>query len=91
MLTAKPVVTLIRESVLSEDFPARSGKQSVSFRKLKNQTKVVVIMKRDMNQCVFLAKPRLQLFSFHNEKTLLPSGSQKHVSLRFQSSVKTLL
>ena len=44
-----------------------------------------------MNQCVFLAKSRLQLFSFHNEKTLLPSGSQKHVSLRFQSSVKTLL
>ena len=44
-----------------------------------------------MNQCVFLAKPRLPLFSFHNEKTLLPSGSQKHVSLHFQSSVKTLL
>jgi len=44
-----------------------------------------------MNQCVFLAKPRLPLFSFHNEKTLLPSGSEKHVSLHFQSSVKTLL
>ena len=33
VLTAIAVVTLISESVLSEDVPGRSGKQPVSFRK----------------------------------------------------------
>lgn len=43
------------DSVLSEVFPERSGKQPLSFRKLKYLTKIVVVMKRKMKQCVFLA------------------------------------
>lgn len=42
VLFAISVVTLISESVLSEDFPGRSGKQPVSFRKQKTRPKLLL-------------------------------------------------
>ena len=42
VLTAISVVTLISESVLSEDFPGTSGKQPVSFRKQKTRPKLLL-------------------------------------------------
>ena len=79
LLTAIPVFTLISESVLSDDLPERSGKQTVSFSKLKNQTTAVVI-KREINQCDFLARLRLQLLSSHNWTThFLPSHPSSQV------------
>ena len=66
------------EIVLSDDFSA-SGNQLIIFRILKNQTKAVSVMKRTMNQYVSIAGFRLQLFSFHNEKILLPSGPNTQV------------
>jgi len=44
--------------VVSDVFPERSRKQHVSFRKLKNMSRVVVI-KRKLKQWVFLAGLRL--------------------------------
>ena len=38
--------------LVSDDFPARSGKMPVSFRKHKYLTKVLVVMKRTMKQGV---------------------------------------
>ena len=46
-------------STIPWGFPARRRKQPVTFRKLKNLTKAVV-MKRKVNQCAFLADLRLQ-------------------------------
>ena len=40
------------ETVLSDDFPVKSEKQPFPSRKLKYLTKVVVLMKRKMDQCV---------------------------------------
>ena len=55
--------------------PAVSGKEPVSFRKLKHLTKIVVVMRRKMNRCVFLASLRLQLSTFQRRKILiLPLG-----------------
>ena len=46
-------LTWLGETVVSDDFPAWSGKQPVFSRKLKKLTKDVVVMQRKMNQCVF--------------------------------------
>ena len=45
----------LSEPALSNDFPARSVKQPVSFRKFKDLTKAAVVNKRKMNQWGFLA------------------------------------
>lgn len=63
MLTATPVITLIGETLLSGDFPARSGKQPV-LSKTKNLTKAVFVIKRNMKHLGFLAGLILQLSSF---------------------------
>ena len=55
MWMAMPVFTLIRQNILPDDLPARRGKQPVAYRNIKNLTKPVVIMKRNMNECAFLA------------------------------------
>ena len=45
----------LSEPELSNDFPARSVKQPVSFRKFKDLAKAAVVNKRKMNQWGFLA------------------------------------
>ena len=61
------------KTVMSDKFPAKGGKQPVSFKKLRSSTKVFAIMK--MIQSVFLAVLRLYLSGFHRGKILfLPSG-----------------
>ena len=55
VLTAIPVVTLIRWKCTTHGFHGRGVKQLVSFRELKIMTKAVVVMKSKVNQCVFLA------------------------------------
>jgi len=55
----------IGKTLLSDDFPKRSGKQPLSFRRLKYLTTVVVVIKRKMNQCVFQAGLTVHLSSFH--------------------------
>lgn len=52
------------ETVMSNDFPARSEKWSVSLKKLKYLNKVIDVMKRKTNQVVFLAVLWLQVSSF---------------------------
>ena len=58
------------ETVLSDNFPAISFKQAVSFRKHKYMTKIVA-MKRKINQDILGAGMRLQLTSFHRRKICL--------------------
>ena len=63
------------------------------FQKTQILEKVVVVKKRKMNLCVFLEGVRLQLSSFHGGNTAFGigppfSGSQKQVSLQFQSCVR---
>ena len=53
--------------------PAVSVKEPVSFRKLRYLTKIVVVMRRKMNPCVFLASLRLQLSTFQRRKILILS------------------
>ena len=57
VLTAIPIVTLIWWNCAN--LQTRSGKQHVSFRKLKIYTKAVVVMKSKISQCVFMAGLRL--------------------------------
>ena len=52
MLTAIPVITLIGETLLSGDFPARSGKQPV-LSKTKNLTNTVFVIKRNVKHLGF--------------------------------------
>ena len=48
-----PVVSsLVGETGLGDDFPVRSGKPQVPFGRLKEFPKAVVIMPRQMSQCV---------------------------------------
>ena len=47
------------------------SKQPLSFRKFKYLNKVVVVMKRKMKQCVFLAGLRLKLSRFYMRRILL--------------------
>ena len=60
-----PLLPWLIETVLSDDFSARSGKKTVSLVKLKYLIKTVVEMKRKMDQCVFLADLRLQISNIH--------------------------
>lgn len=78
--------------MMSDKFPAKGGKQPVSFKKLRSSTKVFAIMK--MIQSVFLAVLRLERFSFHREENtafvVWPkyTGSAMQLSLQILSSVK---
>ena len=79
-----PLLPWLIETVLSDDFSARSGKKTVSLLKLKYLIKTVVEMRRKMDQCVFLADLRLQISNIHWWKIFaLPSGpnSQVHKDL----------
>ena len=51
-------------------FVPRSGKKPVSLRKLKYFIKVVAVMKRKVNKCIFLAGLRQQLSRYLTEKLL---------------------
>ncbi|MXQ85199.1 hypothetical protein E5288_WYG004079 [Bos mutus] len=48
-------------TVFSDDFPARSGKQAVSFRKDEHLNKAVVVMGGKVNRCAFL--PTVQVWN----------------------------
>ena len=52
LLSAQLLLPRLDGTVFSDDFPARSGKQAVSFRKDKHLNKAVV-MGRKVNQCAF--------------------------------------
>ena len=84
------------ETVLSDNFPARSYKQAVSLRKHKYVTKMIV-RKRKINQYILGAGLRLQLTNFHRRKICLLTSCpfiQVHKStffLHLQSCVKTFL
>ena len=61
---------LLCETLLSNDFPARSLKDPFYFRKFKITTEAFSVVKRKINQCVYLASLRLKLSSFHWRKIL---------------------
>ena len=46
------LLSCLGENVLSDDFRVKSEKEPFPSRKLKYLTKVVVLMKRKMDQCV---------------------------------------
>ena len=77
--------TWLDDFVFSDYFPARSGKQPVSFRKLKNLTKAVV-MKSKTNQWLFSGKyeavimqlPQVENIAFTKRAQF--AGSKRHVS-----------
>ena len=50
------------KTVLSEDFPSRSGKQSVSLRKHKYLMRLAVLQQGKLLLCVFPSGWRLQVF-----------------------------
>lgn len=93
--TVIPLATLIRLNVLSANIPASRGKKPVSATKLKNLVKAVILMKRKMNECVFLAGFELKLSSFHRWKklffTIRPQYpvSRKYASCLFHNCIET--
>ena len=80
------------ETVLSDNFPARSFKQAVSFIKHKYVTKIVV-MKRKINQYILGVGMRLKLTSFHRRKICLLTSCpfiQVHKSTFFSCSFRAV-
>ena len=82
------------ETVISDDFPAWSGKQPVSFRKLKYLTKLFIVTK--MNQGFSYSFEAVTIHPSRGENPFFAirpqyPGSQKHSPLKFQSCVKTVL
>ena len=81
---------------MPDGFPIRNGKQPVSFRKLKNLTKAVV-MKSKMNQWLFSYKyeaiiiqlPQVENIGFTKRAQF--ASSKRHVSWLFKKCVKTHL
>ena len=79
VLNTIPIVTLIRWNSVRW-LPNKKRQALCCFPKTPKLEQAVVIMKRKMSQCVFLALLRLKISSFHSGKILLfPSGSNYQV------------
>ena len=86
---------LLCETLLSNDFPTNL-KYPFYFRKFKIMTKALVVMKRKINQCIFLESHSCNYPVFTGEKCFFFHQSPiprftKTFFLQFQSYVKTLL
>ena len=96
MLTAIPVITLIGETLLWGNFPARSGKMPVSFIKHKYLSIAVVVMKEKINHCALFQVSCWNYSGFTVGKYFFCPDSPipmftKACFSAFQSCVKTLL
>lgn len=88
------LLSCLGENVLSDDFRVKSEKEPFPSRKLKYLTKVVVLMKRKMDQCVVSGSFEAGIIQISQRENtsfaIRPqfSGSQMHVSLQIQRCVK---
>lgn len=72
LLSAQLLLPRLGGTVFSDDFPGRSGKQAVSFRKDEHLNKAVVVMGGKVNRCAFLVGLRL-----HHPADDFPVGNSK--------------
>ena len=91
------LLPLLNVRVLSDDFPPRNQKHPFYFRKFKIITKVLVVMKKKIEQVCFSGKfevATIQLLLHEcTSFTIRPQipGSKKHAFMQFQSCIRTLL